>query len=291
MRFSASTIRRWMACPLQAHFYKTMDVEEVRNGKTSFGTCMHDALERYNHCANLDEAIERFKYTWSNPEVLDAEVHVWPKYTSWGGLREKGIEMLVDYDSKQKWDNRVVVATEHEFKVPFGEHQLSGFVDLIEHKKSGQGKNILRIVDYKTTGKQPTLQQLRLDVQFTIYVYASMQPEFWMGVPEEGIPGLPNGEELFHQYAKMDRRAIWYHLMGNKEINAGERDDGDFMRLYRVVLEVANAFDKEVFVPTISGESCTFCPFTDICAAVIPVKDKLFKPIDEEEDSILFVNQ
>lgn len=288
MRFSASTLKTWMACPLQAHFKKTMEYTELRNGKTSFGTCIHDALERYNEDGDVDAAVERFKYTWENPEVLDAAIDIWPKYTSYGSLRAKGIEMLKEYDSKNKWENRVVVATEHEFKVPFGEHELSGFVDLIEHKKNGQGKNILRIVDYKTTSKQPTLMQLRLDVQFTAYIYASLQPEFWMGY--DNVPGLPNGEELYQKFKKMDRRGIWYHLMANKEINAGARDDGDFMRLYRVCLEIANAFHKEVFVPNISGESCTFCPFTEVCAAVIPVIDKLDVPIEEEEDSILFVD-
>lgn len=286
MRFSSSTIKKWMSCPLQANFYKTMEFTELQNGKTSFGTCIHDALERYNIDGDVQAAIERFKLTWANPEMLDAAVDIWPKYTSYGGLRERGIEILNQYNDKNIWDNRVVVSTEHEFKVPFGEHQLSGYVDLIEHKKNGQGKNILKIVDYKTTSKQPTLQQLRLDVQFTVYVYASLQPEFWMGYEE--VPGLPNGEELFEKYSKMDRRAVWYHLMGNKEINAGERDDGDFMRLYRVCLEIANAFEKQVFVPSISGESCTFCPFTEVCNAVIPVRDKMFTPIDENEDSVLF---
>jgi CRISPR/Cas system-associated exonuclease Cas4 (RecB family) len=275
-----------MTCPLQANFYKTVEFTELQNGKTTFGTCIHDALERYNQDGKVDEAVERFKYTWANPEILNAAVDIWPKYTSYGGLRQRGIEMLKEYDSKNKWESRVVVGTEHEFKVPFGDHELSGKVDLIEHKKSGQGKNILKVVDYKTTSKQPTLADLRLNVQFTVYIYASLQPEFWMGYDD--VPGFPNGEELFEKYKKMDRRGVWYHLMGNKEINAGARDDGDFMRLYRVCLEIANAFEKQVFVPSINGDSCTFCPFTDICAAVIPVKDKLHTPIPEDEDSVLF---
>lgn len=288
MRFSASTLKVWSVCPLQAHYKKTMDYQELRNGKTSFGTCIHDALERYNQDGDVDEAIERFKYTWANPEVLDAAIDIWPKYTSYGGLRAKGIEMLKEYDSKNQWDNRVVVATEHEFKVPFGDHELSGFVDLIEHKKNGQGKNILKIVDFKTASKQPMLQDLRLDLQFSVYLYSSMQPEFWMGY--DNVPGMPNGDELYEKYKKMDRRGIWYHLMTNKEINAGARDDGDFMRMYRLCLEIANAFDKQVFVPTINGSSCTFCSFTEVCAAVIPVQDKMFKNIEEEEDSVLFIS-
>lgn len=283
MRFSASSLKTWMNCPLQAHFKKTMDYVELRNGKTSFGTCIHDAFEFYNNCGDVDAAIDRFGTTWQNPEILDAAVDYWPKYTSYGGLRARGIEMLREYDSKNKWEDRVVVATEHKFKVPFGEHELSGMVDLIEHKKSGKGNKILRILDYKTTSKQPNLQQLRLDIQFTVYIYASLQKEFWVGYDD--VEGMPNGEELYEKYATMDRRAVWYHLMGNKEINAGSRDDTDFMRLYRLVLEIEKAMEREVFVPSINGDSCTFCPFTEVCPAVIPVKDKIFVEIDPDEDS------
>lgn len=122
-----------------------------------------------------------------------------------------------------------------------------------------------------------------MDIQFTVYAYASLQPEFWMGFEDDPkYPPMPNGEELYERFLDMPRKPIWYHLWTNKEILAGERDDDDFMRLYRLILEIVNAIEKEVFVPNISGDSCTYCSFTDICKAVMPIRDKLLEATDED---------
>jgi hypothetical protein len=59
-------------------------------------------------------------------------------------------------------------------------------------------------------------------------------------------------------------------LRQNKEINCGRRDDLDFMRLYRCCQEIAKAIDLDVHVPSISGDSCMWCSYTDVCKAYIP---------------------
>ena len=285
MKFSASKLKTWMGCPLQAKF-KYIDKEpSLQNAKAVFGVCIHEALQEYNNGLPVEACIERFKQTWHEPEILGEQIDTWPKFTTYGGLRSRGIDILKAYDSSLKWENRLVVATEHRFCVPFGEHHLTGVVDLVEKKKSGKGKNSIRIIDYKTSSKQPTLAQLRLDIQFTIYVYASQQPEFWMGFEDDPrYPPIPNGKDLYEAYHKLQRRAIWYHLWTNKEIDAGDRDDGDMMRLYRCLTEVEKAVETGVYVPNISGDTCTFCDFTAQCGVVVPIRHKLDKPIEEEDD-------
>jgi hypothetical protein len=117
-----------------------------------------------------------------------------------------------------------------------------------------------------------------------------MQPEFWMGAKMDDdhvTEGFENGEQLFERFAGTERRAIWYHLWGNKEIDAGKRDDMDFLRLYRVMLECAKARELDVHVPTISGNSCGLCDYVDHCTAVGPVLDRL-KEIDFDEDEGAF---
>lgn len=272
MRVSAGMLSRWMTCPLQARFYYIDKLPDVRNAKTTFGICIHHALDFYNRTGDLEGAVALFRETWDEPAKLDAEFAYWPRYTSYSGLLSRGIDMLREYHEKQRWDRRKVVASEHRFLVPFGVHQLSGVVDLIEVKKSARDKEIVRIVDYKTTGTAPRQEALRLNVQFTAYIYASLQQEFWLG-NGEGYPPIPYGERLWVEYQKNERRGYWYHLMGNKEIDAGTRDDKDFMRLYRVVNEVEQALANNVFVPNISGESCTFCPYTEPCQLPIPDSD------------------
>ena len=283
MKFSASLLKTWMACPLQAKFQEVDKLPWRQNGKASYGTCMHDALELYNSGATIEETIARFKTTWYSPEMLNVKPDYWPKFTTYTGLLKKGVETLQDYHDIHQIVDREVIGTEIGFCVPFGEHELSGFVDLVEVGKDNSGAEVLRIVDYKTNGKAPTQLDLALDIQFTIYMYASMQPEFWTGTFREGwhppmvnrYPGFENGEELYERFQNHTRRGVWYHLNTNKEIAVGVRADEDFMRLYRCLNEIEKAIKAEVYVPCISGDTCTYCSYRDVCPVVMPVLDKL----------------
>jgi CRISPR/Cas system-associated exonuclease Cas4 (RecB family) len=283
MKVNASMVKTWMQCPLQARFKEIEKRESLKNAKASFGTCIHEALELYNNTGDHEAARARFNLTWENPDILGVTPDYWPRFTDFAGLRKKGLEILDKYHDTLKWESREIVATEHKFCVPIGDHHISGVVDLLEVKKTKGGKPALRVVDYKTNSKQPTKDALFMDIQFTTYVYASLQPEFWLGFEDDPkYPPMPNGEALMEHFEGMQRKAIWYHLWQNKEIVVGDRDDDDFMRLYRCITSIVEAIEKEVFVPNISGDSCTWCSFTDLCKVVIPVRDKLLMATDED---------
>lgn len=287
MKFSPSLIKTFMSCPLQAKFREVDELPWRQNGKASYGTCMHDALERYNNGLSIDETIERFKETWYAPEMLDVKPDYWPKFTTYSGLLKKGVETLRDYHDIHEIVDREVIATELKFIIPFGEHHISGIIDLLEVGKDNTGNEVLRVVDYKSNAKVPTQIDLALDIQFTTYMYASLQEEMWVGVPgwpdedgEEKYVGLENGKELFERFADMPRRGVWYHLNTNKEIAVGAREDEDYMRLYRCLNEIENAIEKSVYVPCISGDTCTYCSYKDVCPVVMPVFDKLEDDIE-----------
>ena len=283
MLVNQSMLKTWMTCPLQAKFQYEDQLPRLQNAKASFGTCIHHALEDYNKTGNVGAAISLFKDTWAHPEKLGVEPDYWPKFTNYAQLREKGVEILKEYDEQQKWDGRTVIATEHKFCVPFGDHEISGIVDLIELKKSGN-KRVLRLVDYKTNSAKPSFATLRFDIQFTAYVYASLQPEFWIGVPGTKYPGISDGADWFERTKKMNRKAIWHHLWKGQEIDCGDRDDGDYERLYRLVTQIALAKEANIYIPTISADSCLYCSYTDQCRYVLPVKEQMKK----EEDERLF---
>lgn len=272
MKISASTLKRWMGCPLQVKFSETEDRPRQLGSKTAFGTCIHDALEYYNLCGDYSATWARFEQTWNNPELLGAKIDYWNKGSTFGSLKAKGKEILESYHKKNVWDKRDIIAAEHKFCVPIGEHQISGIVDLIECRTIGTKKRKeLTIVDYKTAGKRPYGDDLKLDVQFTMYYYASLQPEFWMGYKDDDrYPGLPDGEAMYEEFMDVNRKVVWYHLWDNKEIDAGPRDDDDFNRLYRAIISVADAISKDVYVPNISGSTCVWCDYTDICPVMIP---------------------
>lgn len=281
MIFSASQLSTWMTCPLQAKFQYVDRLPTRQHASATFGSCIHAALEHYNQTRNVDKSIEIFKDLWKNPEKIGSVPDMWAKGTSFGSFMERGPQMLLEYHEKCKWESRTVLQTEHKFMVPFGEHHLRGFVDLLEIRKSARGVPTLRIVDYKTSKKQPFRTDLLLNIQFSVYVFASLQPEFWLGNGPD-YPKLPDGDRLWEEMQDVPRRAVWYHLMTHKEIDAGPRDDTDFMRLYRVASEVSRAHEAKVFVPKISEGTCGWCSFTEPCG--IP----LTAEVDKEEDEAWF---
>jgi hypothetical protein len=64
-------------------------------------------------------------------------------------------------------------------------------------------------------------------------------------------------------------------MNGAKEINAGSRDDTDFLRLYRLITEIEKAVKYDVFVPTLNADNCLICDFAGPkgpCAVQIPEK-------------------
>lgn len=268
MRVRQSFLSKFMICPLQAKFASIEKIQERQNGKASFGTVIHYVLEQFNNGTNVETCLEMFKTYWDEPERLGVKPDYWPKYTSYGSLREKGLEMIVAYADKVKWEKRTILANEHSFCVPFGDHELQGTIDYLELKKMGNGKLTLRIVDLKTSAKAPTLVQLRQNVQFSVYIYATMQEEFWLGSQE--YPGVLDGERWWKELQDVPRRGVWYHLMTNKEIDAGPRDDGDFTRLYRAVNEIEKSIERDVYVPNLSGDTCVWCAFTEPCGVTIP---------------------
>lgn len=268
-----------MSCPLQAKFQSIDNMPRKQNARATFGSCVHYALEVYNKTGSVEVAVGTFVDVWAHPDKIGVAPDFWPKYMTFGGYRERGIELVTEYHEKVKWEAREVIAEEHRFLVPFGEHELEGTIDLLESRKNSKGKLLLRVVDYKTNARAPTRDTLAYNIQFTTYVYASLQPEFWEG-NGDGFPGIPNGVLLHERFREVPRRGIWFHLMTNKELDAGARDDADFMRLYRVCSEIQKAVERDVYVPSISGDACQWCDYTEPCG--LPVPPSKLEEADEE---------
>lgn len=289
LKFSSSLLSNWENCQQQAAFKHLDGLEDSgTHAKTWFGTCVHAALEEYNLWemetgkGDVDVAKRLFLSMWEKPAIYGGNITEW-RGSQYGTLRLKGLKILEEYDDKQKWEPREVIAAEHKFCVPLGEHLLSGIVDLVEWKLSGRGVPTLRICDYKNTSKAPTLKELRLNLQFTIYTYASLQPEFWLGYVEEGwhppmiqkYAPMVNGAALYERFMDAPRRAVWSHLWGGIELDAGSRVEEDFERMYVLLEGIQRAIEHKVFIPSIRSASCEWCAFKPVCKAVIPVLEKM----------------
>jgi len=265
-----------MECSLAAHLRYDELIQTKQNAAASFGTIIHHCFQQYNDSCfngegqgNLEGAVNRFIDLWFNPEKLGVVPEYWPKGTDWGSYRRLGVELLTQFHESQAWQKRTVIGTEIPFVVPFGRHELMGFVDLVDIKRNGRGRDVLRIIDLKSNGKTPNRAMLGLDAQFTTYMWAVSQVEFWIGNGTPEFPGLPDGAELWDQCKDLQRQGVWFHLRTCKEIGVGPRVGQDFERLYRVVEAIDRATKLEVFVPHI-GDACFFCDYKEQCPLEIP---------------------
>jgi hypothetical protein len=277
MRFRQSTLKKWMECPLQARFAEIDRLPRKAGSKATFGSCIHAGLEHYNRTGDVEGAIKVFTEGWENPPSLGLEeIEVWNKFTAYGSLRTRGIDILKAYHDRMKIEQRTVIVAEHRFLVPFGEHELTGTVDLVSVRKNHRGTQLLTVEDYKTQTRLPNVSELTLNIQGTVYLYAVGQPEFWFG--HDGHDGrykpIPNADWYFEMFKSMPKRFLWVHLWQNgKEMDAGGRDDEDFGRLYRLCCEIERAVTHQVFVPNI-GEACLLCDYAhDPCPVSPPTRD------------------
>ena len=267
MKFSASMMKTFHKCSLQAKFNYIDKIPQQTGSAAWFGSIIHSALELMGNGGTLEDALKQFNY-----DINASEPDYWNRRSSYTQYKDQGQNMLTDFAYKDRWTENNIIASEHKFMIDIGDHQLRGIVDALSFPKDVSS---LDIIDWKT-GSRPTNDNLRLDVQFTAYEYASYQKEFWCGYPgnEDKYPGMINGEELWERFKDIPRKTIWYDLKKNQDVIIPPHNDLDYGRLYRSMEQISRAVDLEVFVPNISGDSCSWCSYQEIC----PV---YFDPIDK----------
>lgn len=275
MLIRQSDIKTFMECGLKYRFQKLDQLPREQSGALTWGSVLHEAVLRMEkwHIAwqqgdpsPLARTQEWFREVWSDPTVLDDEmdqslkIDYFHPRTSWKKYLDDGLNLIEKWYGIYQWDTDTVIAREHQFTVPVEgtDHHLTGTIDRLALRyMGGIDAHVVLIQDYKTNRKVPTYSYLQHDLQFSAYAYASTRPEFWAD--------LDNGERLYELYRDKRRWAEWIHLRQPKRMDAGERSDLHYNRLRYAVEAIGNAVALGVFIPNISGESCTYCDFRKSC--------------------------
>lgn len=287
MLVSASQLKTWSACSLQGRFHYIDKVPQAQSGAASYGTIMHYVIEQVDRGLPIDEAKLLFERMWKEPERLGVKPDYFPYRTSYNSYRLKGLDTIEGYREMTSWGRPQIIAHEYPFLVPIGDHEIRGVIDRIEIRRTGRGKKaseVLCFTDLKTASRRPTKFDLRTDIQFTVYLYASTQKQFWTGIP--GSPkylGFADGEDLFEHFQDHRRVGVYLALGPScSELDVGDRGDMDYQQLYRLITEVDHAVKQDVFIPRISSDTCGNCDYFDRCAINIP-KPALDTQLDEVE--------
>lgn len=263
---------------------------------TVYGTVIHHAahvLETLHHEGRtdaLDVALATFSHYWMPENIGELEpggISIWLPRQTYGGLRERGLRALRDYYALLVDDTEsTLLALEYQFAVPLiidgVQHTLTGTIDrlAVRHYKAFP---YISVEDFKS-GKQPRF--LRWAAQWTVYSYATTQPEFWTGFPTETIDAINAMlarkrkkvalyDDGLHGLPLMGRRGRWINFHENSISDCGWRAEQDYARLRVALREYVKAVEHEVYPLTLSGETCMFCPFAynGACGGV-PVPDE-----------------
>lgn len=262
-----------MNCQMQFKFKYIDKLPDDRGSAAAvYGQCVHLALEKFNlQETDAKGAVKLFMAAWNAPEKFGLMTPtIWPPRTSHASYMKRGKESIKKYVESISWRNREVIAAEHKFMVTLGDYELTGYVDHMEVTKDKKGRKCLMIMDHKTSTKNPSKTFLQGNIQFTIYDYASRQPEFWLGNGPD-FPPMEQGAWHMEMTKDLPRLNVWHNVNIGKEIYAGERDEKDFERLHLALTQIEKAIEKDVFMLDISGETCGFCPYTVECG--LPIHD------------------
>ena len=127
---------------------------------------------------------------------------------------------------------------ERSFAFRIGPHLLRGRVDRVDKHPDGS----YELIDYKT-GKAKTAQELREDVQLSLY--------------------------------QMGARASWrletsaqsyFYVMSGEKVPV-EHSEGELQRVRATVGEIADGIMRQDFEPKPSPEICSFCDYRIVCPA------------------------
>lgn len=236
VRLSFSRIDTYRTCPRMFR-YRYVDRLPGRPAPAlSFGTAIHEALERF--------------YDRKLPEEPTEDELVGFLYEAWdtSGFREvdrseqtrwyrQGQDVLRRYHRRVTGSYRLPVATEAWFELPFDDAVVVGSIDRVD-----DDDGVLRVVDYKTNKRVKDRDRVKHSLQLSIYALACE-----------------------HLYGDLPATVALDFVVAGREIVVDVADlDLDAAR--EAVAQTAAAVRAAAYEPT-PMRLCDWCDFRPVCPA------------------------
>jgi DNA helicase II / ATP-dependent DNA helicase PcrA len=232
LMLSASDIDTYRICPLKYKFARVFRIPQEPTIHQRFGIALHQVLERFHSTGggSREELMELFDASWRRAGFGETDDEL--------QFRERALEALDRYWREQQESDAEPVWFERSFAFRLGPHLLRGRVDRVDRRPDGS----YELIDYKT-GKSKTAQELREDVQLSLYQMGAR--ESWR--------------------LETSAQSYLYLLSGEKV--PVEHSEEELDRVRATVAEIATGILEQQFDPTPSYEVCSFCDYRIICPA------------------------
>ncbi len=232
LMLSASDIETYRLCPLKYKFARVFRIPQEATIHQRFGIALHQVLERFHQYGNgtREELFDLFETSWRRGGFGDSDDEL--------QFRERALEALDLYWERCRDDAGEPVWFERSFSFKLGDHVLRGRVDRVDRLPDGT----YELIDYKT-GKARTEEQLREDVQLSLYNMAAR--ESWD--------------------VETSAQSYLYVMTGEKVPVAHSPEELE--RVRATVEEIGAGILRHDFQPTPTPEICSFCDYRIICPA------------------------
>ena len=232
LMLSASDIETYRICPLKYKFARVFRIPQEPTINQRFGILLHQVLERFHSQGggSLATLMELFEGGWRRAGFGDSNDDL--------QFRERAVAALARYWEAERDSESEAVWFERSFAFKLGPHLLRGRVDRVDRLPDGRHE----LIDYKT-GKPRTSEQLRDDVQLSLYQMGARTA--W---------GLDASAQSY------------YYVLDNEKVPV-DHSEGELERVRTTVADIADGILGQHFEPTPSEEICPFCDYRIICPA------------------------
>lgn len=227
---SASDIETYRSCPLRYKFARVLRLPADPTRNQRFGIALHQVLERYHAAGGgeLSQLLELLEACWRRGGFGEG-----PEDRT---LKEKAIDALRRYHERLADEQATPLWFERSFAFKLDRHHVRGRVDRVDRLPDGSHE----LIDYKT-GRPRTQEQLRQDVQLSLYALAAR--ESWQ---------LESSQQAY------------YYLLDDLKVPLPQDGPGPEW-VKDTVLEVGEAIMQERFDPTPSQSACSLCDYRIAC--------------------------
>lgn len=238
MKISYSAFSTYNQCPLQYKYGYVDRLPKKDSHHLYFGNLVHETLHfmlKDIHTKPLPELVDFYNRNWQEAIFLEnkEDPKIW---------KMKGENIVTNFHKKFDPKAQEVLVTEDYFRVPLGEHELSGIIDRLDRVTDNTGNKILEVIDYKT-GKVQSQKYIHDNVQLTFY-YHAIRSRF---------PDIKDIKLTLYFLEPAVRQSTL-------------RDENHVKRMSEQVYKTIEDIQKEKFEPRINN-LCPWCDYKEICPA------------------------
>jgi RecB family exonuclease len=246
MRTSYSYLEIFENCPKRYEFQVIEKISVPKSKEQLFGSLLHKCLKYLYRKAPifpyLDELIDYYSVLWKEVE----------KKIKWRDEKEKeiyfneGKRILEDFYRKNIPSISLPLDLESFFEAEIEDEQnetkhiLAGYIDRIDKLEDGK----FEIIDYKTSKKMPGENNLKNNLQLSIYVLGFLKK--W--------PNLTS----------VDNISLTLYFLKHGEKLSSQKTQEDLLLTKERILKNIHEIEKNYF-PPIPSKLCGSCPYRKIC--------------------------